>query len=273
MPLIPKDDIIHGVGLETGWMIEQRMAKLREALYGTMAINPLLIPILFELHHADSFSELGELLLAGHLMSGHFTSFGKLMDEKILPKVFKTTKLSGSFRAKNEPFVEACFNEIDHLVPREAGAPVLLSLKSSRWTIQLTMAMEMNNAFNTILTRHPQFDQIVVGVLYGTQEGLTDKYDILRGINRGKVHDVVNITDHVHVVAGRQFWSWLNGDEPATQDWVLAGILDGLRAVNCREECRELLTSYRKAFNEKYAGHVNEDGTVSWQQLLTDING
>src|SRR3569832_2440139 len=64
------------------------------------------------------------------------------------------------------------------------------------------------------------------------------------------------------------FWCWLNGDEPATQDWVLAGVLDGLRAVNCREECRELLASYRKAFNDLYAGHINEDGTVYWQQLL-----
>ena len=29
-----------------------------------------------------------------------------------------------------------------------------------------------------------EFDQIVVGVIYGTRESLTDKYDIIRGINR-----------------------------------------------------------------------------------------
>jgi len=253
-------------------MIKQRMDKLREELYGTMAINPLLIPILFDLHHADSFAELGELLVAGHLMSGHFTSFGKLMDEKILTNVFRTTKLSGRFRAENRPFIEACFNEIDHLVPRAEG-PVLLSLKSSRWTIQLTMAMEMNSAFNTILTRHPEFEHIVVGVMYGTRAGLTDKYDILRGINRGKVHNVIDIQGQVSVLAGREFWAWLNGDEPATQDWLLEGILEGLRQANCRDECRELLANYRDAFAQKYSGHIDENGNINWQQLLKDING
>ena len=29
-----------------------------------------------------------------------------------------------------------------------------------------------------------EFDQIVVGVIYGTRESLTDKYDIIRGITR-----------------------------------------------------------------------------------------
>jgi len=149
-----------------------------------------------------------------------------------------------------------------------------MSLKSSRWTIQLTMAMEMNTALNTILTQHgDQFQQIVVGVLYGTQAGLTDKYDILRGINRGRVHNVVDIQAHVQVFAGREFWSWLNGDEMATQDWVLEGILEGLRKANCPEECRDLLANYRAAFATKYAGHINADGTINWQQLLTDING
>jgi len=85
-------------------MVKQRMAKLRGGLYKTMAINPLLWPVLFELHHATSFEELGELLLAGHLMSGHFTSFGKLMDEKILSNVFGTTKLTPGFRAGKHAF-------------------------------------------------------------------------------------------------------------------------------------------------------------------------
>lgn len=268
-----RQQVIDGVSTETAWMIEKRMDKLREELYETMAISPFLIPILFDLHHAASFGELGELLLAGHLMIGHFTSFGKLLDEKILPKVFGTTKLTSGFRRNNQPFLESCFNEIDHIVLRAEG-PVLLSLKSSRWTIQLTMAKEMNTAFHRILTRHgARFQQLVVGVMYGTQAGLTDKYDILRGINRGKVHDVRDIQESVRVLAGREFWGWLNGDEPATQDWLLDGILDGLRKAECREECRELLTTYRASFAAKYAGNINADGTVNWHQLLSDING
>lgn len=272
--LVSREDVTIGVSREVRWMVNQRMAKLRDEAHETMAVSPFLIPILFDLHHAESFAELGELLLAGHLMIGHFTSFGKLIDEKVLPRVFGTHKLTKEFRAANAPFVEASFNEIDHLVPRSGRSPILLSLKASRWTIQLTMAMEMNTAFNNILTRYgDRFDQIVVGVFYGTQAGLTDKYDILRGINRGAQHGVVDIQHHVHVVVGRAFWSWLNGDEPATQDWVLDGILEGLRQANCRKECRELLTAYAEAFNRQYARHINPDRTVNWHQILTEING
>ena len=272
--LASREDVITGVSNEVRWMVNQRMTKLREEAHETMAVSPFLIPILFDLHHAESFAELGELLLAGHLMIGHFTSFGKLIDEKILPKVFNTKKLTGPYRAANEPFIEPCFNEIDHIVSRPRTKPILLSLKASRWTIQLTMAMEMNKAFHTILTRYPeQFDQIVVGVFYGTSSGLTDKYDILRGINRGKQHGVFDIQGHVQVVVGREFWAWLNGGEPATQDWVLDGILQGLREANCREECRELLTSYAAAFNRQYAKHINRDGTVNWHQILAELNG
>jgi hypothetical protein len=272
--LVTKQDVIEGVSTETRWVVKQRMAKLRAELHDTMSVNPFLMPILVDLHHAESFAELGELLLAAHLMSGHTTSFGNLIDEKILPRVFKTAKLDAKLRASTPPLIESCFNEIDHLVPRPGRDPVLLSLKASRWTIQLTMAMEMNNAFNNILTKHGNiFDQIVVGVFSGRANALTDKYDILRGINRGKVHNVIDIQQHVHVLAGRQFWSWLNGDEPFTQDWVLDGILDGLKRANCRKECKNLLANYSKAFTKLYAKHLNADGTVNWHQLLSEVNG
>jgi hypothetical protein len=269
-----REEVINGVSTEVRWMVNQRMAKLRAEAHETMAVSPFLIPILFDLHHAEDFAELGELLLAGHLMIGHFTSFGKLIDERILPNVFGTTKLTGKFRAANPPFVEACFNEIDHLVPRPGSSPILLSLKASRWTIQLTMAMEMNTAFNTIITRYPDlYNEITVGVFYGTRQGLTDKYDILRGINRGKQHGVIDIQQHVNVVVGREFWAWLNEGEAATQDWVLDGILEGLNEANCREECRELLTAYASAFHRRYARHINSDRTINWHQILAELNG
>lgn len=272
--LVTKDDVIKTVGKETLWVVSQRMNKLRGELHDSMSISPFLIPILFDLHHAGNFAELGELLLAGHLMVGHTTSFGKLVDEKILPKVFGAYKLDTSYRAANPPLLEACFDEIDHLVMRPGGQRVLLSLKSSRWTIQLTGAIGLNRAFHEILERHPKrFDQVVVGVYNGTQAGLTDKYDILRGINRGKDHDVFDIRNQVQVLAGREFWSWLNGDELDTQDWVLDGILDGLRQANCRAECRELLKGYSDAFNRLYDKHIMPDGSVNWHQLLNQING
>jgi hypothetical protein len=214
------------------------------------------------------------LLLAGHLMTGYTTSFGKLIDEKILPNVFKTKKLNKSFRRENEPFREACFDEIDHLVEHPNVGPVLLSLKASRWSIQLTMAVQINKSFHEILTRYPdRFREIVVGVFYGTRAGLTDKYDILRGINRGEAHDVIDIQGQVGVLAGKEFWAWLNGGEPNTQYWVLDGILDGLKTANSSEQYRKLLTSYETAFNRKYECHVDQDGSINWHGLLTDING
>lgn len=270
---IPKSTIIEGVAIETQWMIKQRLKKLREGLHGTMSISPFLMPILFDLHQASDFAELAELLMAGHLMIGHFTSFGKLIDEKILPNVFRTIKLSGRYRAKNQPLTMACFNEIDHIVQRVDGF-ALLSLKASRWTINLSVAKELNTAFSVILRDHMQhYREIVVGVFNGTQEELTDKYDIIRGVNRGKNHDVLDLQSHVKVLAGRAFWSWLNNGEQKTQDWVLEGILQGMQQADCREESRALLQAYKSAFNAKHARHVAENGDIQWQQLLSAING
>lgn len=270
---ITKDTIIEKVATETRWVIRQRMAKLKKGLHDTMSISPFLIPLIFELHDASNFEELAELLLAGHLMTGHHTSFGKLIDEKILPKVFGTAKLSGAYRASNPPFTDSCFNEIDHLVPRD-GKFALLSLKSSRWTINLSVAKELNSAFSIILNNHlDTYNEIVVGVFNGTADGLTDKYAILRGINRGKKHDVLDIKDSVKVLAGRDFWSWLNYGESNTQDWILDGILAGIDAENCREVSKSLLKSFTAAFNRRYAGHVLPDGSIDWHRLLLDING
>lgn len=249
------------------------MDKLKDAMHESMSIMPFLMPILFDIHGATSLQDLGELLVVGHLMVGHSTSFGKLMDEKVLPRAFKTQKLSGQYRALKPPFTEACFNEIDHLVERPDG-PVLLSLKASRWTIQLTAAIELNNAFARILKDHsPPYNRIVVGVFGGKNSNLTDKYDILRGINRGKQHNVVDLTGNVLVHAGKEFWTWLNGGEEATQDWVLDGVLRGLQEADCRKECAELLKTFKEAFTASYARYLNKDGTVNWHQLLTAING
>jgi len=130
-----------------------------------MSLNPFLAPILYDLHNAENFAELGTLLLAGHLMTGHSTGFGKLADERLLPNVFGTHKLTSGYRSKNVPFAASYFNEIDHVITHLSPKPILLSLKTSRWTIQLTAAMELNAAFVKIIEKHiDQFEQIVVGV-------------------------------------------------------------------------------------------------------------
>jgi hypothetical protein len=272
-PVADRDSVVTIVSEETRWMIKQRMGKLREAMLESMSVMPFLMPILFDIHGATGMDELGELLVVGHLMVGHSTSFGKLLDEKVLPKAFKTEKLTGQYREANPPFKEACFNEIDHLIKRPDG-PILLSLKASRWTIQLTNAVGLNKAFHEILTKYsPPYNRIVVGVYAGTQANLTDKYEILRGINRGKQHNVVDLTGNVLVYAGREFWAWLNGGETATQDWILDGVLKGLREADCRKECAELLKAFKAGFNAYYAKYINSDKTVNWHELLIAING
>ena len=272
--IVAHGDVIAKVGTEIVWWVDNRMKKLREQRHETMSLNPFLAPVLYDLHHAESFAELGTLLLAGHLMNGHSTGFGKLIDERLLPKVFGTHKLTGTYREDTPPLSASYFNEIDHVVTHLSAKPILLSMKTSRWTIQLTAAMELNNAFVKILANHPdQFEQIIVGVSIGTIAGLSDKYDILRGINRGKNHDVVDIQEHVRVLAGQNFWAWINGGEEATQDWIMEGILAGLEKANCREEGHLLLGSFAKAYNRLYEKFKRADGTIDWHALLQSVNG
>jgi hypothetical protein len=264
--------VVKGVRGSTVWWIETRLAKFQANVHESMALNPFLAPLLYELHIANSFAELGTLLLSGHYMTGHSTGFGKLVDEKILPDVFGTQKLSSSFRAKHRPFASSCFNEIDHLVP--GPKPILLSMKMSRWTIQLTAAKELNRAFAEILqTYKGLFGGIAVGVAYGKTSDLSDKYDILRGINRGKNHDVIDLRSDVSVYSGREFWAWINGNEPATQEWVLDGILEGIQQANCRRNASRYLQGYTDGFAAKYASYIQRDGSVDWKRLLRTVNG
>lgn len=78
---------------------------------------------------------------------------------------------------------------------------------------------------------------------------------------------------NVKVLAGKDFWAWINGDEPLTQHWILDGVLEGLKIANCREKCQELLEGYAPAFRKQYATNINLDGSVNWHGLLTAING
>jgi hypothetical protein len=118
------------------------------------------------------------------------------------------------------------------------------------------------------------FDEIAVGVFYGTKETLTDKYDILRGINRGANHDVTDLIEHVHVYAGREFWTWLNDGEQETQEWVLEGILQGFAvAERSMGSLAELLVNFRKEFSQQFQSYVQPDHTIDWHAIIKKING
>lgn len=276
-----KAQIIAQVSDEVVWWIGERQQKLVKLRHETMAVNPFLIPLIFGIHKFRNFDELAEFLVAAHLSTGYATGFGKLMDEKILPKVFGTTKLDKAAR-KDRPLSMSIFDEIDHIVGGQGGNPVkLLSLKAGRWTIQLTMAVQLNKAFTKLLRlRNTKalggfyFDEIAVGVFYGTKATLTDKYDILRGINRGAKHDVKNITQDVHVYAGREFWAWLNSGEKQTQEWVLEGILQGFeKASNTTGSMTGLITSFRQEFSKQYQTFVRADKSIDWAGIIRKING
>jgi len=269
-----RQDVRDGTKRWVKWWIGQRLAKLEGQLSETMAVNPFLMPFLFEFHGMGSFNDLIGMLVAGHLLVGHNTGFGKLIDEKILPDVFGTTRLSSEYRRRQPPFAESCFDEIDHIVRRDDGATELLSLKAGRWTIQLTMAVQLNTAFNRILAEFGgTCDRIVVGVSYGKRETLTDKFDILRGINRGAPHDVTDLTDRVFVYAGKDFWQWLSGGIPETQDWVLEGIMGALEEVQPRGITRGLLDEYVDSVTAKYEQPSGSQLMMSWVELLHEING
>lgn len=272
--MFDQDTVVRGVKHWAKWWVRQRKMKLEEQLNETMSVNPFILPFLFDYHDLDDFEGLVELIVAAHLMTGHATGFGKLIDEKILPGVFGTTKLDAKHRGQNHPFKSSCFDEIDHLINRSDGRRELLSLKAGKWTIQLTMAVQLNRSFNEMIDDYGNhFDKIVVGVFYGKKEGLTDKYDILRGVNRGANHDVVDIMDRVDVLAGREFWTWLNDGEFCTQDWVLAGINAALKEENIHETAKKLLSDFTAGVAMKYKNEVGADKKVDWQKILTKING
>lgn len=267
--------MINGTANEVRWWLKNRLAKFKELSHESMAINPFMAPALMALHSHESFEDLAELLLGGHFMTGHSTGFGKLIDEKLLPNVFGTQKLDKAFRC-TPPYNSHLFDEVDHLVGTGEGMEYL-SLKSSRWTIQLTMATQLNSAFAKLIeqrTAHAlKFNRIVVGVIYGKAKDMTDKYRIIRGICTGAEHDVTDIKDHVDVLTGRELWTWINGGETATQDWILDGILQAIQDAKPNLlEAKRHLAEYKTQFSRNFINHI-KDGEIDWHGIVKEING
>lgn len=276
-----KAEVIAGVSKEIVWWMGERHKKLVQLKHETMSVNPFLLPLIFGIHEFTTFEDLSEFLVAAHLSTGYATGFGKLIDEKILPRVFGTIKLDKAAR-KTPPLGMSVFNEIDHIIPAINGKSAkLLSLKAGKWTIQLTMAMQLNTAFKELIELRDSeklgdlaFDEIVVGVFYGTKETLTDKYDVLRGINRGAKHNVHDVTKTVNVYAGREFWSWLNAGQEETQHWVLDGMIQGFEAAQKSMGIfSELLAGFRKEFGGQFKSSIRPDHSIDWHAIIRNING
>jgi hypothetical protein len=272
--LATRHEVVTGVETQVTWWVEQRMRKLREHLSDTMTMNPFMAPAVAGIHGLDSIDSLIQLYVSAHLMTGHATGFGKLIDEKILPRVFGTRKLDAAYRGATAPLSASRYDEIDHIVQLPGKTkPTLLSLKASRWTIQLSMATALNRSFQEIQYHdNDRFDGVVVGVYYGKKELLTDKYDIVRGINRGAVHDVHDIQDFVSVEAGAEFWTWLNGGEPATQEWVLQGITAAVTSSEVATRSANLIRAFERKISDDMA-NLHAEGEVKWMEFLQSING
>ncbi len=268
---VSKSQVIEKTKYWTKWWIKQREAKLDSISIETMSLNPFLIPIIYNFHDCKENKDLINILVSSHLMIGHNTGFGKLIDEKILPNVFNTKKLDTKFRRENYPYYESCFDEIDHIVYKEDKTH-LLSLKAGKWTIQLTMAVQLNRSFQEIIENHSDnINTIKVGIFYGSKFDLTDKYDILRGINRGKNHDVKDLTQKVDVLAGKEFWSWLNNCEE-TQEYILEGIYKGINESKIKERIKEKLNLFEQETLQNYNLNKNPNELNDWLQLLRSIN-
>lgn len=260
------------------WWLGTRQTKLLGKNRETINVNPFLLPMVMAYHGLDSVEELGELLLGSHLVGGHFTGFGKLIDEKLLPHVFGTQKFDAKYRGSTPPYSHSAFNDIDHGVYRD-GYTDLLSLKASPWTINLGGAKDLNASFSQINEYYMEpnpgvYGEVAVGVLYGQEQDLTDKYTILRGADSAKnaKHHLHDVSEAVNVYAGREFWTWLNFGEKQTQDWVLEGLVRAADKVTDKEKQQariHKLISESKAFE----GLALSDGSPDWHAVLRRVNG
>lgn len=273
-----RKEVVEGTRRVGEWWLENRQAKLHGSARETINVNPFLLPMVMAYHGLDNVEEIGELLLASHLISGHSTGLGKLMDEKLLPHVFGTQKFDKKFRSSTPPYSQAAFNDIDHAVYRD-GYIDLLSVKASPWTINLGGAKDLNASFADIRTYYMNpnpgsYGEIAVGVLYGDKSGLTDKYTILRGSDEVKnsKHQVVDVSDSVNVYAGKEFWSWLNFGVGETQEWVLEGIVQAAASVTDRDEQKAAIRGLIRS-SEAFRGLSLDDGSPDWRAVLKRING
>lgn len=267
-----RTEVVEGTATETALFLARRLRKLRTHISGVLNINPFLLCALKDFHRITDQQSLAEFMLIWHLGAGHSTSFGKMVDERILPNVFRTVRLDSTFRHQ-PPYNTAPFDVIDHLVHRNDGE-FLLSLKASSWSIQYGMAMDLYRNFLELGAGDLRSSGIVVGVFYGHKALLTDKYRIVRGDNVRRQNDLQRL-DYVDVKAGEVFWSWLNNDETATQDWILEGIEQGSAGFSRANTDMDAVvggaaTQLVGELRAKYG--LPADGKIDWRFLLHAVN-
>lgn len=273
MSRIHQDQVTQSVRSLVQEFLQRRLHKIGEDISAYLNVNPFLLSALRDFHHFRTVRDLADFLFISHMASGHATGFGKLIDEKVLPQVFGTIKLSARHREENN-LTAAAFDEIDHIVfPNDRKNRCLLSLKASAWTIQNAQAHSLYHSFKQIGDFKLYGKEIVVGVFYGNKSLLTNKYDILRGVNPRQQDQFVTLK-HVRVLAGEEFWAWLNDGEKATQQWVLEGTRLASEAVFHQGEhvatvgggperlAQELATKYG----------LEPDAPIDWQRLLAAVN-
>ena len=74
--------------------------------------------------------------------------------------------------------------------------------------------------------------------------------------------------------AGSAFWTWLNGGNEETQDWILDAIIQGFQAeVQQHGSFTQLFDEFVNSFAETFARHINPEGQVDWHAILREING
>lgn len=269
---VKKDLVISGVAEEVRAFLLRRLKKLETEISSFLNVNPFLVSSLRDFHNFKTIQDLANFLFVSHMSQGHATGFGKLVDEKILPQVFGTIKLTDTER-RTRKLTAAAYNEIDHIVnPNNASEWSLLSLKAGAWTIQDASAHSLYNAFKQIGDFQVFGKEIVVGVFYGNKESLTNKYDILRGINPRQQSQFVEL-NHVKVLVGNDFWTWLNNGEIHTQEWVLEGTKLGSELAFKEKETgliSDAPVKLAKELSKKYGLNIN--GPIDWEKLLIAIN-
>ena len=273
-----RDEVVNGTLGVASWWLENRQAeKILSERHDTFNPNPFLLPLVAALHGAHSARELSDIVTIGHLMGGNNTGFGKLIDERLLPLVFGTQKLTKGFRAATPPYRHSAFNDVDHLVKHD-GKTALLSLKASRWTINLGAARDLNRSFAEIndaylRTGLGSYSEIAVGVLYGSE--LTDKYEVVRGetVRRREMHDLKDLMSCVNVYAGRAFWAWLNHGEDMTQDWVLEGIIIAARRFTKAWPDQRHRLEDMASRNTVLEALGKDESKLNFHQMMREVNG
>ena len=249
-----------------------RVEALRKKAIGVLNVNSFLVRSVRSALPMESQSDLASFAFYPNLAHGLATAFGRLVDEKMLPSAFGTFKLNKPFRAANA-MSASHFDDIDHVVHRRDGE-FLLSLKAGAWTIQHTQSMGMYENFKRLGDLGLRRDGVVVGVYYGHAGSLTNKYDNVRGVNARHQASMTPLP-YVRVYAGREFWAWLNNDEPETEEWVLEGIAKGSDDFGRQfPELKAWLSEgpvrLRDALRELY-GLPDDDG-LDFMQLLNAVN-